>query len=138
MIASPQPSAEMRMWISPGLSVLRTTMLSVNGHAHAVLVIPYARFITRESAEAVIKLADRGGKVLFIDAYPDGLCTGEVLPEGGEYHIYDAWHDRALAWDVGALSVEPYHSLFLVKGAAENVYMFQLRYLLSPFLTCFG
>ena len=45
-----------------------------------------------------------------------------TLPEEEDYHLYDAWHDRALAWDGGALTVEPYHSLFLVKGAAESVY----------------
>ncbi|MBQ2634446.1 MAG: hypothetical protein IJI13_00820 [Oscillospiraceae bacterium] len=162
-----------------------TDKLTVNGHEHAVLVIPYAQFITRETAEAVIELAARGGRVLFLEAYPDGLCTGDALPEDvkehtkvvqladllgelsayrtltlspandriramhyvgekdffylvneggkpwrgtvtlperGEYHIYDAWHDRSLAWDGGTLTIEPYHSLFLVKGAAESVY----------------
>ena len=158
--------------------------LTVNGHEHAVLVIPYAQFITKETAEAAIELADKGGRVLFIENYPDGLCTGEALPEGvkektkvvalsslleelsayrtltiapandriramhyvgdqeffylvneggkpwrgtitlpeGEYHIYDAWHDRCLAWNGAALTFEPCHSLFLVKGAAESVY----------------
>ena len=162
-----------------------TDRLTVNGLSHEVLVIPYAQFITKETAEAVMELADKGGKVLFIDAYPDGLCTGEALPEGvkehtkvvalssllgelsayrtltltpandriramhyvgdqdffylvnegdkpwhgtialpedGSYHIYDAWHDRSLAWDGRALTIEPHHSLFLVKGAAESAY----------------
>ncbi len=150
-----------------------------------MLIVPYAQFITRETAEAIIELAGLGGKVLFIDNYPDGLCTGEMLPEGvkehtkvvqlsdlfgelsayrtltitpsndriramhyvgeqeffylvnegekpwrgtvalpdrAEYHIYDAWHDRDLIWDGGALDIEPLHSLFLVKGAAERPY----------------
>ena len=162
-----------------------TDKLTVNGLDHAALVIPYAQFITKETAEAVMELADRGGRVLFLEAYPDGLCTGEVLPEGvkektkvvalsslleelsvyrsltitppndriramhyigeqeffylvnegdkpwrgtitlpegGEHHIYDAWHNRAMAWDGGALTIEPHHSLFLVKGTAESAY----------------
>ncbi len=162
-----------------------TDKLTVNGLPHAVLVIPYAQFITRETAEAVVELAGRGGRVLFLEAYPDGLCTGEALPEDvkqntkvvqlsellgevsefrtltlapandriramhyvgqqdffylvnegdkpwrgtitlpddGEYHVYDAWHDRCLAWHGEALTIAPSHSLFLVKGAAEPVY----------------
>ena len=59
-----------------------TDALTVNGHRHEVLVIPYAQFITKETAEAVCELMAKGGKVLFIDALPDGLCTGEPLPEG--------------------------------------------------------
>ena len=176
-----------------------TDKLTVNGHEHAVLVIPYAQFITRETAEAVIELAAKGGKVLFLDDYPDGLCTGEALPEGvkektkvlalsslleelseyrtltltpasdrvramhyvgqheffylvnegdkpwrgrialpeeGSFHICDAWHDRAMVWDGGALTIEPYHSLFLVKGAAESVYTlpaFTERHVLESF-----
>lgn len=162
-----------------------TDKLTVNGLPHAVLVIPYAQFITRQTAEAVVELAGRGGRVLFLEAYPDGLCTGEALPEDvkqntkvvqlsellgelcayktltlapandriramhyvgdpeffylvnegdkpwrgtitlpddGEYHVYDAWHDRCLAWHGEALTIAPSHSLFLVKGAAEPVY----------------
>ena len=162
-----------------------TDALTVNGLAHGALVIPYAQFITRETADAVTELAAKGGKVLFLDGYPDGLCTGEALPEGvkentkvvalpallgelsayrtvtlapaddriramhyvgekeffylfnegdkpwhgtvtlpeeGSFHIYDAWHDRCLAWDGGDLTIEPHHSLFLVKGEAESLY----------------
>lgn len=56
-------------------------VLTVNGHAHKLLVIPYSQFITPETAEAITELTQKGGKVLFVDAYPDGLCTGEALPE---------------------------------------------------------
>ena len=158
--------------------------LTVNGHRHEVLVIPYAQFITRETAEAVCELTERGGKVLFIDALPDGLCTGEALPVGvraakvvplnellpeverfrtlrfdpgsdriramhyigeqeffylvnegsvayhgtvqlpvaGEFHLYDAWHDRSMAWNGEELTIAPSQSLFLVRGKAGNVY----------------
>lgn len=58
-----------------------TEALTVNGNRYQALVIPYARFITRETAQAVETLVQGGGKVLFIDALPDGLCTGEDLPD---------------------------------------------------------
>lgn len=58
-----------------------TDALTVNSCRHEVLVVPYAQFITRETARAVETLTQNGGKVLFIDGLPDGLCTGEELPE---------------------------------------------------------
>ena len=158
--------------------------LTVNGHRHEALVIPYAQFITEETAEAVCELTERGGNVLFIDAFPDGLCTGEPLPERvkaarvvplskllsevesfrtlrltpasqriramhyvgdkecfylvnegdkpwrgsvelpveGEFFLYDAWHDRSMAWDGGELTIAPCHSLLLMRGKPENAY----------------
>lgn len=59
-----------------------TDALTINGHRHEVMVIPYSQFITKEAGDAVIELIENGGKVLFLDALPDGLCTGEALPEG--------------------------------------------------------
>lgn len=58
-----------------------TDVLTVNGHSHAILVVPYSQFITKETADAVTELLDHGGNVLFLDALPDGLCTGEELSE---------------------------------------------------------
>lgn len=149
--------------------------LTVNGHTYTALVIPYARFITRETANAIETLTANGCKVLFIDALPDGLCTGEDLPaalqsctvatlnelapqferalgihpssdrlrvtyfvgqqdfyylfnEGdtawtgdiallgeGPYHLYDAWHDRHMAWNA-PLTLAPAQSMFLLAG----------------------
>ena len=157
--------------------------LTVNGHTYTALVIPYAQFITRETADAIETLAANGCKVLFLDALPDGLCTGEDLPavlhrctvttlddlapqfertlgihpsndrlrvthfvgqtagqqdfyylfnEGdkawtgdiallGEspYHLYDAWHDRHMAWN-GPLTLAPAQSIFLMAGPAPE------------------
>lgn len=45
-----------------------TDKLTVNGLSHEVLVIPYARFITRETSEAVIELAGKGGKAVLCAA----------------------------------------------------------------------
>ena len=58
-----------------------TDTLTVNGHRHEVLVIPYAQFVTRETASAVETLMKNNGKVFFVDNLPDGLCTGEDLPK---------------------------------------------------------
>ncbi len=162
-----------------------TDALTVNGCRHEVLIVPYAQFITRETAEAVETLTKNGGKVLFIDALPDALCTGEALPEAvrhckvipldrlaeelgelrtilltpasdrvrvmhyigeqefyylfnegektyegtvtlpaGEYHLYDAWHDRREALKVEngkvKLCMAPSQSVLIVRGAAPQ------------------
>ncbi len=58
-----------------------TDRLTVNGHAHRLLVVPAAQFITRETAEGIRQLRAAGGTVVFIDELPQGLCTGEPLPQ---------------------------------------------------------
>lgn len=55
--------------------------LTVNGYCFQVLVLPYAQFITPETADAVRDLMNAGGKVLIVDAFPDGLANGSPLPE---------------------------------------------------------
>lgn len=162
-----------------------TDILNVNGYGYQILIIPYAQFITKEAAQTVEALLQNGGKVIFIDNLPDGLCTGEELPEtlkscqvialsqlateldglrtvglapannriramhyigeqefyylfnegaqtyngtvtlpAGEYHRYDAWHDRCeiLEGRDGQISVSlaPSQSLFIVCGTASK------------------
>lgn len=58
-----------------------TDVLTVNGKAFRALVLPYAQFITPETAQAVTEFTQKGGKVIVIDALPDGLTNGEALPE---------------------------------------------------------
>ena len=58
-----------------------TDKLTVNGNEFEVLVLPYAQFITPETAQVVQELTLNGGKVLIIDARPEGLTNGELLPE---------------------------------------------------------
>jgi len=55
--------------------------LSVNGHEFRVLVVPYAQFITPETAGAIAEWQKKGGSVLFVDALPDGLTDGTALPK---------------------------------------------------------
>lgn len=51
---------------------------SINGQKFEKLVLPYAQFITPETAQAIEEL---GNRVLFVDALPEGLTNGEALPE---------------------------------------------------------
>ena len=55
--------------------------LIVNGKHHSLLLIPYAQFITNEVAQGIAELLHNGGKAAFIDALPDGICTGKPLPD---------------------------------------------------------
>lgn len=55
-----------------------TDKLTVNGNEFEVLVLPYAQFITPETAQAIQELAENGGKVLIIDARPEGLINGDA------------------------------------------------------------
>ena len=56
--------------------------LKVNDREHKLLLISYAQFITMETALGIEEFMTGGGKVVFIDALPDAICTGETLPEG--------------------------------------------------------
>lgn len=64
-----------------------TDKLIVNQNKFEVLVLPYAQFITPETAQAIRELNEYGGKVLIIDRLPDGLTNGESLPEWVRYTI---------------------------------------------------
>lgn len=55
--------------------------LTINRNSYRILLIPYAQFIPASVASAIAEFACHGGKVLFLEAYPEGLCTGEPLPE---------------------------------------------------------
>ncbi len=55
-------------------------VLSVNGRQHQLLLIPYAQFIPEETAEGIAELIQAGGKAVFLEALPDGICTGGEIP----------------------------------------------------------
>lgn len=51
-----------------------TKGLEVNGIAFQALVIPYAQYITEETAEAIAILCRQGFPVLFVEGLPQGVC----------------------------------------------------------------
>ena len=53
---------------------------TVNGNRYRALVVPYAQFIPSALASHLEALLDAGCRVLFIDALPEGVATGEALP----------------------------------------------------------
>jgi hypothetical protein len=55
--------------------------LSVNGYLYRTLIIPYAQYIRKETADAVDKLQDTGTTVVFLDRLPEGVIGGGVFPD---------------------------------------------------------
>jgi len=55
--------------------------LTVNGRQHDLLIVPYSQFIPIEAAEGIGQLLENGCFVVFIDALPQGICTGEAIPD---------------------------------------------------------
>ncbi len=55
--------------------------LIVNDRKHKLLIVPYAQYITKETGVGIEEFITAGGKVGFIDALPEGICTGEKMPE---------------------------------------------------------
>lgn len=55
--------------------------LIINEKRHKMLVVPYAQYITQETAEGIAELTRKGHPVLFLEKLPDGICQGGELPE---------------------------------------------------------
>lgn len=55
--------------------------LKIQNNDFHILVIPYAQFITPETAQGILEFTDQGGIVYFIQDYPAGLTNGSQLPE---------------------------------------------------------
>ena len=55
--------------------------LVINSVTFETLVLPYAQFITPETACAIETMMLSGGDVAFVDALPDGLTDGTGLPD---------------------------------------------------------
>lgn len=58
-----------------------TDSLTIQGNVFKILIIPYAQFITPETARGILELTGQGGSVYFLEAYPDGLTDGSRLPD---------------------------------------------------------
>lgn len=57
-----------------------TDKLAVNGLEHAVLVVPYSQFITRQTVEAVIELAAKGAKCFSSTLTPTASAPAKRCP----------------------------------------------------------
>lgn len=55
--------------------------LKVAEQSYQILIIPECDFVTKETAEAVIKLGKKGFPCVFINAYPNGICSEIALEE---------------------------------------------------------
>ena len=55
--------------------------LTVNGLDHRLVIVPYAEYLNKACAEGLAEFIEKGGQVIFIDALPSGIATGEKLPE---------------------------------------------------------
>lgn len=55
--------------------------LVVNDRPHKLLLVPYAQFLPLEAARGIVELLDAGCDVAFVDDTPEGVCTGEELPD---------------------------------------------------------
>lgn len=49
-------------------------MLKVNTQEYKTLVVPYMQYVTKAFANAVNELENKGVQVLFVQAYPEGIC----------------------------------------------------------------
>jgi hypothetical protein len=55
--------------------------LVVNGKPHDLLIVPYAKYITAATAEAICEWREKGGRIVFLEDYPSGLCEGGSVPD---------------------------------------------------------
>ena len=58
-----------------------TILLTVNGKAHYILIVPYAQFLPVEVLEGIAELIEKGCPVIFLNHLPDAACTGEAIPD---------------------------------------------------------
>ncbi|MCX4315064.1 MAG: glycosyl hydrolase [Lachnospiraceae bacterium] len=64
------------------LTQLFAGKLAVNKEEYRVLVIPYAQYITKETAQFITEAKEAGFPVWFLKGLPEGICgSEEALPE---------------------------------------------------------
>lgn len=56
-------------------------IFSVNGREQRLLIVPYMEYIPASAATGIEELIRQKIDVVFIDALPSGMATGEALPE---------------------------------------------------------
>ena len=55
--------------------------LCVNDNHYKVLVVPYAQYIPQALAQSIGQCLNAGCHIIFIDALPEAVATGETLPQ---------------------------------------------------------
>lgn len=62
--------------------------LRVNTQNYKAVVAPYAQFITKAFAQAIVEMASQGVTVLFTGNYPEGICdTAIQMPDDDQKYI---------------------------------------------------
>jgi hypothetical protein len=51
--------------------------LEINGKTYKALIVPYAQYLTKATADALIELYKKGFPVIFTDALPTGITDGQ-------------------------------------------------------------
>ncbi len=55
--------------------------LHINTQRYQVLIIPRAQFITKDLAYSLVGMQEKGVKVFFVGAYPEGICNEHMSRE---------------------------------------------------------
>ncbi len=76
--------------------------LQVNRQQYRCLVIPETDFITRETAEALVRLGHQGFPCIFLNAYPKGICSWMKSEEAGK--LLRAACAQAQVWPLDSLA----------------------------------
>ncbi|MGN1141018.1 MAG: hypothetical protein ACI4TF_07445 [Oliverpabstia sp.] len=82
--------------------------LIVNGNCYHSLLIPYAKYISADLAEAIVTLRESGCKVLFVDAFPDKIVdTRAILREKDSQDMITEVEESSLWNNVTSCPVIP-------------------------------
>lgn len=102
--------------------------LIVNGKRFSAFVVPYAQFITPETAAGITEMQGKGIPVIILDALPDGLTNGEPLPEkvkGAEVVPLDQlWEKLCVHRTVTMTPADGRVRTMLCKGEKPVLYLF--------------
>lgn len=75
--------------------------LRVNRQCYRCLLIPETDYITRETAEAVVRLEQQDFPCIFLNAYPKGICSR--MDAGEEAQLIAAVRQAAEVWPLALL-----------------------------------
>lgn len=63
-------------------ALIRNRRLEINGQSYTVLIVPYTKLLSKEAAQCLSDIRQKGVDVVFIDGYPDTVFSrdGKRLP----------------------------------------------------------